>query len=250
MNIIVCLKQTWDTAARISLLSDGNLDAAGAKRIVNPYDEYALEEAVRIKERLGGRVIALSYGPARVTEALRVALALGADEAVRVDCGEGWHDEFDVAEHLAAAAKDLGFDLIVAGKMSVDNGSSQVPAAMAEYLSVPFVGDAVKLEVREDSLTAVSRRGYSHIQMGAALPAVVTVEKGINEPRFAAMPAIMRARKKQVSEVSLEVSGEKKMELVSYGMPLERPAGRMIEGEPKIAVDELVRALADEAKVL
>ena len=262
MNILVFVKQVPDTETRIQL-KDGVVDTASVKWIANPYDEFAIEEALRIRERLGqGKVTVLSLGPDRVKEAIKYALSLGADEGVHVQ-GDGvalW-DPLAVATVLAAAARKLGFDLILTGKQGVDYDWSQAGIILAELLDLPHVSVVVNLEVNPAVKRGTAKR---EVEGGAELvefelPAVITAQKGLNEPRYASLKGIMAVKKKVIPEWTLSDLGvdpaavgesAASVRFVEFSLPPPRQAGRILEGEPKDTARELVRILHEEAKVL
>ena len=262
MNILVFVKQVPDTETRI-LLRDNAVDTASVKWIANPYDEFAIEEALRIRERLGqGKVTVVSLGPDRVKEAIKYALSLGADEGVHVkgDPVALW-DPLAVATVLAAAARKLGFDLILTGKQGVDYDWSQAGIILAELLDLPHVSVVVSLEVDPGAKRGKAKR---EVEGGAELvefelPAVITAQKGLNEPRYASLKGIMAVKKKVIPEWTLSDLGvdpaavgesAASVRFVEFSLPPPRQAGRILEGEPKDTARELVRILHEEAKVL
>ena len=262
MNILVFVKQVPDTETRIQL-KDGVVDLTNVKWVANPYDEFAIEEALRIRERLGqGKVTVVSLGPDRVKEAIKYALSLGADEGVHIK-GDGlalW-DPLAVALVLAAAARKLGYDLILTGKQGVDHDWSQAGIILAELLDLPHVSVVVNLE-----LDPASKRGKAkrEVEGGAEivefeLPAVITAQKGLNEPRYASLKGIMAVKKKVIPEWTLSDLGVDVAEVqesaaairfVEFSLPPPRQAGRILEGEAKDTARELVRILHEEAKVI
>jgi electron transfer flavoprotein beta subunit len=262
MNMLVFVKQVPDTETRIQL-KDGVVDTTNVKWVANPYDEFAIEEALRIRERLGqGKVTVVSLGPDRVKEAVKYALSLGADEGVHIK-GDGlalW-DPLAVAQVLAAAARKLGFDLIFTGKQGVDHDWSQVGIILAELLDLPHVSVVVHLEVDPASKRGKAKR---EVEGGAEivefeLPAVITAQKGLNEPRYASLKGIMAVKKKVIPEWTLSDLGvdpatvqesAASIRFVEFTLPPPRQAGKILEGEPKDTARELVRILHEEAKVL
>jgi len=260
MNIIVCLKQTFDTEAKIVLRADGKVDATGVNLIINPYDEFAIEEGIKLKEQFGGEVTVVSFGGDRVQEALRTALAMGADKAIAIQDPllEG-SDEYVAAKVLTKALQDVAYDVILTGRIAIDDGASQVAVRLAEGLGVPSVSSILELKV--DGNKAVVTRdidGGSEI-IEVSLPAVFTAQKGLNDPRYPSVAGIMKAKKKEMkilTLVDLGLSAEEvgyagsKMKIDTISMPMPRQAGRQIKGEPSEAVVELVRILAEEAKVI
>lgn len=248
MKILVTLKQVPDTETKIKVAPDGrSLDPADVKWITSPYDEYALEEAIRIKERQGAEVIALSVGGDAVREVLKNALALGADSAVLLR-GEGQGDAFAVAQMIAAFAKDKGFDLILCGNMGIGGDNAAMGPMLAELLGIAQANVIVKLELGEGSFRAEREiEGGSEIVEGA-LPAVISAQKGLNEPRYASLKGIMAAKKKTIEEVEAApvTTGAR---ISALALPPQRPAGRKLEGDPAAQAMGLLQALKDEAKV-
>jgi len=262
VNILVFVKQVPDTETRIQI-QNGAVDTASVKWVANPYDEFAIEEALRIRERLGaGKVTVVSLGPDRVKDAIKYALSLGADEGVHVK-GDGiaLDDPLSVATVLAAAAKKAGFDLILAGKHAVDQDSGVTGVMLAELLDIPHVSVVVGLEI-----DAAAKRGTAkrEIEGGVEivsfeLPAVVTAQKGLNEPRYASLKGIMAVKKKVVPEWTLADLGVDGASVAPAGaairtleatLPPARAAGKILEGDPADTAKELVRLLREEAKVI
>lgn len=259
MNIIVCIKQTFDTEAKIILDGQGKVDANGVNLIINPYDEFAIEEGIRLKEKFGGEVTVVSLGGPRVSEALRTALAMGVDKAVAIqDPALTERDEFVAAEVLAKAIEGLSYDVIISGRIAIDDGSSQVGVRVAEILGIPSVTSILSLAI-EGTKAVVSRDIDGGTEMvEVALPAYFTAQKGLNEPRYPSVAGIMKAKKKELktltlSELGLSLNDEKtnvKMRVTGVTLPAPRQAGRIIKGEPLQAAIELVKALMEEAKVI
>jgi electron transfer flavoprotein beta subunit len=262
MNVLVFVKQVPDTETRIQI-RDGAVDTGSVKWVANPYDEFAIEEALRIRERLGaGKVTVLSLGPERVKDAIKYGLSLGADEGIwlRGD-GVALDDPLAVATVLAAAARKTGFDLILAGKQAVDDDAAQVGVIAAELLDIPHVSVVVHLEV---DAAAKKGRAKREVEGGLEtvafdLPAVVTAQKGLNEPRYASLKGIMAVKKKVIPEWSLSdlgvdaasVSPERATtRTLDVSLPPPRAAGRILEGDPHETARELARLLREEAKVI
>ena len=262
MNILVFVKQVPDTETRIQL-NNGSVDTASVKWVANPYDEFAIEEALRIKEKLGqGKVTIVSLGPDRVKDAIKYALSLGADEGVHVK-GDGvaLSDPLAVATVLAAAARKAGFDLILTGKQGVDHDWSQAGIILAELLDLPHVSVVVNLQIDAAAKRAVAKRevegGAETVEL--SLPAVITAQKGLNEPRYASLKGIMAVKKKVIPEWTLADLGvdpasvsesAASIRFVEFSLPPPRQAGRILEGEPADTARELVRILHQEAKVI
>ena len=248
MKILVALKRVPDTETKIKVAADGrSLDPADVKWITNPYDEYALEEAVRIKEAKGAEVVALSVGSDTVKDVLKNALALGADSAVLLK-SDGQGDAFAVAQIIAAYVKDKGFDLILCGNKGMGGDNAAMGPMLAELLGVAQANVIVKLELGEGTFRAEREiEGGSEVVEGA-LPAVITAQKGLNEPRYASLKGIMAAKKKTIEE--LEAASVTSVAHISaLVLPPERPAGRKLEGDPAAQAQALLQALKDEAKV-
>lgn len=264
MNIIVCIKQVPDTETQIKIGSDGkSIVDSDVKWIMNPYDEFGVEEALKLKEKFGGEVTVVGAGPKRVTESLRTALAMGADKAVLVsDAALEGSDSLGIAKALAAAIKGQEFDVVFTGQRGVDDDSGLVGAALAEFLDIPQVSVITKLEVSEDGKTLKANRPVEGetLVIEADIPALLTTQKGLNEPRYASLPGIMKAKKKPLDEKSLadlglDASGfgteARKLKIVELTPPPERAAGKIIEGDsPEAKAAELAKLLHEEAKVI
>ncbi|MBI5166557.1 MAG: electron transfer flavoprotein subunit beta/FixA family protein [candidate division NC10 bacterium] len=264
MKIIVCLKQVPDTAATIKVKPDGSgVETEGITYVINPYDEFALEEALRIKERLGeGEVTVITLGPPKAKEALRTALAMGADKGVHLsDPAFEGGDSYATAKALARAIQGLPYDLILCGKQAVDDDAAQVGPAMAELLGLPQACVITKLEIDANRKKAVVHRqieGASEI-MEVSLPAVFTAQKGLNEPRYPSLKGIMGAKKKEIAEhnpSSLGLSPEEvglagsKVKILKLSPPPSRATGKILEGEPREQASQLVKLLREEAKII
>ena len=255
MNIVVLMKQTFDTEAKIQLDGDGRISQQGVNKIINPYDEYAVEEAIRIKEAKGGEVTLVSMGDDGVQESLRQALAMGADKAVLVnDPALEGADHYVAAKVLAKALEGISYDLILSGWVAIDDQSSQVPTRLAEVLGLPQANVVTKLEVSDGKIVC-HREGDGAIEvLELPLPAVVTAQKGLNEPRYPALKGIMQAKKKELKKLSLADLGLEaeaaKTKIVGYQLPEARQAGKVVEGEPADTVGQLIGFLTEEAKVI
>ncbi|MBW1797106.1 MAG: electron transfer flavoprotein subunit beta/FixA family protein [Deltaproteobacteria bacterium] len=264
MNIIVCLKQVPDTETQIKVASDAkSIVTDDIKWEMNPYDEYGVEEALRLKEKFGGEVTVVGLGPKRVTESIRTALAMGADKGVLIsdDALEG-SDSLAVAKALAAAIKDLDYDLIFSGQRGVDDDMGVVGASLAAFLGIPQMSIIVKVEVAEDGKSVKVTRPIEgeNLIIESSLPALITAQKGLNEPRYASLPGIMKAKKKPLEEKTLSDlgldtaafgEGARKVKIVELMSPPARAEGKIIEGEtPQAKAAELARLLHDEAKVI
>jgi electron transfer flavoprotein beta subunit len=247
---VVCVKQVPDTETRVKVAGDGRtLDPAGVTMILNPYDEYALEQALRVKEQEGaGEVVAISLGAAAVQTTLRTALAVGADRAIHLKSDVLSPDALAVATALAAAIRPLEPGIVWLGKQAVDGDGAQVGPMLATLLGRPCVTVLARFE-----LTGTTAKVEREIEGGrevveVPLPAVFTTDKGLNEPRYASLKGIMAAKKKSLEERVVNL-GPAHLERMAFELPPARKAGRIV-GEGAAAIPELVRVLREEAKVL
>lgn len=265
MKILVVLKQVPDSTTAVKIRPDGkDIDRAGIKLSVNPFDEFAIEAAQQLREKRKDvdKFTALAVGPAAAGEALRTALAIGADDAIHLD-DEAFAglDDLQTAAVIAAVVRGEGFDLMITGKQEIDLDSGQIGPALAEALDWPHVGAVTQLNMAESdgSSFRASRRieGAEEI-VDVRLPAVLTIEKGLVEMRYPSLPNLMKAKKKPVStlnaanvpgfaEAIAAVGGSKAH---SFQLPPPRPPGKIIEGEPEQAAKQLVKLLREEAKVI
>jgi electron transfer flavoprotein beta subunit len=262
MNSIVCLKEVPDTEARIEVRG-GKVIEEGIQYVVNPYDEFALEEALKWQEQLGGTVRLVCLGPERARESVLKGLAMGADEVYHLsDPAFLGGDAFATARALAAAIQKLGgYDAVFCGKQGVDEDNAAVGIMLAELLDLPHVSVVTRLEIAADGKSARAEReiegGREVVE--TSLPAVITAQKGLNEPRYPSFRGIRQARTKpytlwSVADVGLDTSSVgvpgAMAQVVDILPPPERPAGRVIPGEPADAAREVVRLLREEAKVI
>ena len=261
MNSLVCIAHVPDTETRIKIGADGkSIDEADVKWIVSPYDEYGLEEALKTKEAKGaGTVTVISVGPERVKTGLRECLARGADEAIWVDSGAaGALDALGTAKALAAAAKGGAYDFYWFGQKGVGFDESLVGPMFAELMGVPHVGSVIQLELGDGKVTAHREIEGAHEVVECALPAVLTAQKGLNEPRYASLKGIMAAKKKPIAEKKLAELGvpeadpaQAKTRWRKLELPPARQAVRLVPpDDPAAAGKELVRLLREEAKVI
>ena len=264
MNIIVCLKQVPDTETQIKIASDSKSIVTGdIKWVMNQYDEFGVEEALRIKEKFGGEVTVVGLGPKRVTESIRTALAMGADKGILItDEALGGSDSLAVAKALAAAIKDLEYDLIFTGQRGVDDDMGVVGANLSEFLGIPQLSVIDKVEVAEDGKSVKVQRSVEGgaLVIESSLPALISAQKGLNEPRYASLPGIMKAKKKPLEEkkladLALDAAefgeGARKVKILELTSPPERKAGKVIEGDtPEQKAAELARLLHEEAKII
>jgi electron transfer flavoprotein beta subunit len=247
MKIAVCIKRVPDSETRVKIAADGkSLDEAGVKFVLNPYDEFAVEEALRRKDT--GEVAVFCLGPAAAQETIRTALAMGADRGVLLQADKIPVDPFEAAKVLAAELKSTTWDLILFGRMAIDDYNHQVGPLVAELLGLPCVTAVSHLDI-EGTKGVAEREIEGGIEVvDFPLPAVLTADKGLNEPRYPALKGIMAAKKKPL-EVKPVQPGGGALEVVALTPPPERKAGKIV-GEGAGAVGELVRLLREEAKVL
>lgn len=246
MKILVSISKSPDTTSKIAFTDNNTkFDENGVQYIVNPYDEwYALVRALEIKETLGGTVTIITVGPAADEAIIRKALAIGADDAVRVDAEPT--DAYFVATQIANYAKTDGYDLILTGKETIDYNGSQVAGMIAEELDVPFVSQASKLDVNGTTLTLEQEIAGGLQVVETSLPAVVSAAKGMAEQRIPNMRGIMAARTKPLQVVA-PVAADALTSFVSYAMPPAKSAVKLIDPNN---MDELVALLHSEAKVI
>ncbi len=255
MEIVVLLKQTFDTEEKI-VFEQGEISQEGVKFIINPYDEYAVEEAIRLQEKHGGKVTVVSVGPERCAEALRSALAMGADEAVLIDDERITGDEYAVARVLHGYVSGLKPDLLLGGYFSVDNGAGQVAVRLAALLDIPHVGSITKLELDGDSALVRRDAEGDEETVEVKLPALFTAQQGLNDPRYPSLPGIMKAKRKPFARLTLDDLGLSEPDIAArtarLGIepPPSRKAGRILQGEPEDQVKTLVQSLRNEAKII
>jgi electron transfer flavoprotein beta subunit len=257
LNSVVCISQVPDTESRIKIAGDGRrVDETGLKFIVSPYDEFALEEAIRLKEKSGGDVTVISFGPDRVQQALRECLARGATKAIHIKGDSGDADSLGIAKVLAAAIKSIPHELVFFGKQGVGSDNSLVGPMVAELLGYPQVNVVTHLEVADGKLTAHREIEAAEEIIEAPLPAVITAQKGLNEPRYASLKGIMAAKKIAIDTKSVEDLGvadafNQRVTFVSLELPAEKTGGRKFDGaDPAAAAQEIIKYIRDEAKAL
>jgi electron transfer flavoprotein beta subunit len=255
MKIFVCIKQVPDTETKIKVAGTG-IDTAGIKWVMNPYDEYAVEEALKSKEKwAGSQVWVLTVGPkARCTEVVRTALAMGADEAIVVDAPTEL-DSLSTAHVLAKVIQqEGGAHAIFTGKLAIDDNAAAVGPMLAELLHIPHASSVVKLTIEGGSVTAEREvEGGSREITQLQLPALIAANKGLNNPRYASLPGIMKAKKKTIKEIAVDSLGltlKSKSTTKALTHPGEKPAVKILQGDLSAQASSLVKLLRDEAKVL
>jgi electron transfer flavoprotein beta subunit len=265
MEIICCLKQVPDTEAEIRPTANNTeINYEGIKFVINVYDEYALEEALRVKEKVGaGMVTIVTLGPERAVESIRTGLAMGADKAVHLnDPAFQGGDAYATAKALAKAIKGMNYDLIFCGMRAIDDDSFQVGHILGEFLGLPSIMGVVKFELSGDKKKAtVHRQAEGAIEvLEVPLPAVFGATKGLNEPRYPSLPGIMKAKKKELKPIKPAdlglTEGEvgkqgAKTQVSKFTLPPMRKAGKIVEGDtPEKKAANLAKLLREEAKVI
>ena len=260
METVVLLKQVPATESLVKIADDGvSIKTDDIKFVMNPYDEIAVEEALRIKEAQGGKVTIISVGTDKTVEAIRTALAMGADEGILINDQEAKGcDALGIARILAAVLKDIPYDLIIAGQRAVDDDNYQVGAAVAEFLGIPGISMVIKEEIADGKIKCHRSIDGGTAVVEAPLPALFTTQRGLNEPRYASLPGIMKAKKKPLdtktlADIGLDLAkvGDPVTVIKAMQFPPEREGGRIVEGETaQEKAVELVRLLHEEAKVI
>jgi electron transfer flavoprotein beta subunit len=259
MKILVAVKQVPDTATQVKISSDPKaIDTAGITWIVSPYDEFAVEEALRIKEKRGqGEVVAVTLGPDRAKEALRSALAMGCDRAIHVnDPALATADTLTTARALAAVVKQEAPQLVLCGRQAIDDDAGAVGAQLAEVLGWPCASWIMEEAVDGDAKNIrVGRQVEGGLEIfDIPLPAVLSAQKGLNEPRYPTLKGIMGAKKKEIKDVKAAdlglSSATPELSITALEALPARAPGRIIPGEVKDAVKELVRSLREDAKAI
>lgn len=257
MNIYVLMKRTFDTEEKINV-KNGQIIEDGAEFIINPYDEFAIEEAIQVRDAQGGEVTVITVGNDESEKELRTALAMGCDKAVLINIEDDIEngDQYTTAKVLAEFLKDKGADLILAGNVAIDGASGQVGPRVADLLGIPYVTTITKLDIDGDKATVVRDVEGDTEVIETSLPLLVTAQQGLNEPRYPSLPGIMKAKKKPLEEVELddldleEDEVEAKTKTIEIYLPPKKEAGKVLEGELVDQVKELVSLLHTEAKVI
>ena len=256
MKIFVCIKQVPDTETKIKTAGSG-IDTNGIKWVMNPYDEYAVEEAVKLRDaNPGAQVWVASLGPkTRVVESIRTALAMGADEGLVIHSDLGL-DSYGTAKALAKAIEqEGGATVIFTGKLAIDDNASAVGQMVAEFLKIPHTSVVSKFSFSNGSVEVhrdIEGGAKEVVQMQT--PALVAANKGLNMPRYASLPGIMKAKKKTIKELDLAHLGASeadiKVKMSNFSLPPEKPAVQMISGDSSAQAASLAQLLRNEAKVL
>ncbi len=248
MNILVCISQVPDTTSKIAIAANGiSIEKAGMKFILNPYDEYAIEEGLRLREKLGGSVTVITCGPDTAKDVLRTALAMGADKAVLVK-DDAKADSFVIASNIASYARESGAELILTGRQSIDYDSFQLAPTVAELIDYPSISMVSKLEINGTSISAERDIEGGKEILESSLPCVISVQKGINDPRYPKLPDIMKAKSKPIEEKALS-GAEARVQTLGLQIPSNKRRETILGSEDK-DITELVRLLHEEAKVV
>ncbi|MCT2535074.1 electron transfer flavoprotein subunit beta/FixA family protein [Aquibacillus koreensis] len=257
MNIFVLMKSTFDTEEKV-LIENNSIVDDDAEIIINPYDDYAIEEAIKQRDQHGGEVTVVTVGNEDAEKQLRTALAMGADQAVLINTEDDLEDgdQFTTTRILQAFFEDKEVDLILAGNVAIDEASGQVGPRLADKLNIPCVTTITKLDI-SGQIVHIERDVEGDVEViEASLPLLVTCQQGLNEPRYPSLPGIMKAKKKPLEEFEIddldldEDDVEQKTKTIEVFLPPERQAGRILEGELDDQVKELVSLLKNDAKVL
>ncbi|GAA5334520.1 MULTISPECIES: electron transfer flavoprotein subunit beta/FixA family protein [Thermus] len=247
MKFVAVIRQVPDGESRLKI-QGGRVDLSGATLILDQMDEYAVEEALRLKEKHGGEAIVVGFGPERTEEAIRTALAMGCDRGVHV-VYEGYADPVTVAEALADVVREEAPTLVLTGGQQADWDSQALGAALAEALGVPVVSWTTALELEGETAKAKHDLDEGAEWVRVRLPAVFTTQQGLNEPRYPTLPGIMKAKKKEIRKVAF--TGTPKVEILEESIQEKARLQRILDGkDPVAAAEELVRLLHEEAKVL
>lgn len=248
MNILVCISQVPDTTTKVAVAPDGtSINDASVKFILNPYDEYAIETGLRLKEQHGGSVTTVTVGPDSAKEILRTALAMGSDTAVHIK-DDKRNDSFSVASSLVGCIRDVQPDIVVFGRQSIDFDSFQLPSTVAELLEWPDVSTVSSLSIDGMRVLAESDIEGGRLQVESSLPCVISVQKGLYDPRYPKLPDIMKAKSKPIQErVAAEVPPR------TATLAMELPHSQRLNkvfSDSDSDIAELVRLLHEEAKVI
>lgn len=256
MDLVVCIKRTPDTTTKISVGPDArNIAPDGVQWIINPYDEYAIEEALRLKEKFGGTVAGISVDPDKNETILRKALAMGVDKAVLLH-GGGNFDPWSIAVLLANQIKQMPHDLVLFGKQAIDDDNYQVPSIVAHLLGYPRINVVTKLQVEGRKVVAYRQIEGGEELVECDLPCIVSAQRGLNEPRYPSMKGIVEAKKKPL-ETKAADNIARGIDVVKLEPPAPRPPGRIVanvtgktQDEIRAACREVLRLLKEEAKIL
>ncbi|MGC8596197.1 MAG: electron transfer flavoprotein subunit beta/FixA family protein [Candidatus Kryptoniota bacterium] len=248
MKLFVCVNQVPDTETKVKISADGKtIDRSDVNLILNPYDEFAVEAALQLKEKFGGEVTYVSVGGDSNKEVIRKALAMGGDKGILVKT-ESTGDSYSVARAIAGVLKDAGADMILFGKQSIDYDDAAVGTMVAEFLGMPSASVVVKLEVSQNVVICEREIEGGKETVELTMPCVITAQKGLNEPRYPSLKGIMAAKSKPITEV-IAAPIAPLVDVLEMRKPPAKQAGKIL-GTDKTAVPELIRLLHEEAKVI
>ena len=252
MEIIVLMKQVPATESFIEIAQDGmSIKTDNLNWVINPYDEIALEEAIRIKEAQGGNVTVVTIGQAGAQDAIRTAMAMGVDKGILIDDPKALGDSLGTAKILAATIKQMEYDLIIAGQRAVDDDNYVVGPAVAQYLDIPCITLVTQQKISDKKIECERTIDGGVEVVEACLPALLTTQRGRNEPRYTSLPGIMKAKKKKIdtrtlADMDIQSPGEAHSEMLGLKFPSQKRKGRLIEGNsPEEKTDLLVKALQE-----
>jgi len=249
MKIVVCVSLVPDSTTKIKLGSDGtSIDDSGVTFIINPYDEYAVEEAVQLKEKNGGEVIAISFGTDKSKEAIKKAFQMGADKGILIKSDSNNFDSFTVAKNLADTIKEINPDIIFFGKQSIDFDGLLVPKMTAELLDLPSINIVTKLEISGNEVKAEREIEGGKEIIKSTLPAVIGAQKGLNNPRYPNLKSIMASKSKPIEEKA-PTTTDSKTRILEMKLPEAKKQGKIFT-DGASSVPELVKLLREEAKVI
>ncbi len=248
MKILVCISQVPDTTTRVAVGTDGrSINPAGVKFILNPYDEFAIEEGLRLREKHGGTVTTVTVGPDTSKEVLRTALAMGSDTAVLVK-DDARADSFVVASAIAELARDVQPDVVLFGRQSIDFDSFVLPSFVAELLGWPNVSMVSALEIEGTDVRAERDIEGGKERVSSSLPCVISAQKGLNDPRYPKLPDIMKAKSKPIEERAASAA-QQRVETLSMTLPETKRLNRIV-GDADTDIAQIVQLLHEEAKVI
>lgn len=255
MKIGILVKQVPDTETKIKIRPDSlGIETTEIKYVINPYDEYAIEEALRLKESTNEvQTVAISAGPERAAEALKTALAMGVDDVIHIIDNDAFvsGDGFLTAKALSKVLEQESFDIIFAGKQAMDYDNSQIPQLLASLLNIPCITNVSEFEFKEGKVIVEREiEGGTKEKWEMTLPCIVGTTKGLNEPRYVTLPGIMNAKKKEIRKITLtdlkiDPAQTTKTEIKKFSLPPEKQSGKIVE-----TVKELTKLLKEEARVI
>jgi len=248
MNILVCISQVPDTTTKIAVGADGkSMNPAGVKFILNPYDEFAIEEGLRLREKHGGSVATVTVGPETSKEILRTALAMGSDSAIIIK-DEAKIDSYVVASSIADLAREGAYDIVIFGRQSIDFDSFAVPVMAAELLGWPNISMVSSLSIDDHTITAERDVEGGKENVTATLPCVVSAQKGLNDPRYPKLPDIMKAKSKPITEHAASTASPR-VQVTEMILPDSKRLNKMFT-DSEADIDQVVKLLHEEAKII